>query len=316
MILVVSYPDEEHTDAVIKVLGELGREVDLLDLSEFPVSRSVSLGWETGTRPSLVIEGPRGALDLSQVRVGWWRRVRSFTLDETLRGTNERSFAHSETSHAVLGMLDSLTCAWVNPPGPDEAAHHKPYQWSVAASLGLTLPRTLVTNKPDAARDFLKDGRPAVFKAFLAQLEAWRETRLVEPSDLERLDSVRFAPVIFQDYVEGVDLRITVVGRKIFAAEIDARQTPYPVDMRMVVGEAEVRPVTLPPEVEAGLLALMDRLRLVYGAIDMRRRPDGEHVFLEVNPAGQWMFVENRTGLPITRAVADHLAGLDEPLAG
>ena len=49
---------------------------------------------------------------------------------------------------------------------------------------------------------------------------------------------------------------------------------------------------------------------LVYGAIDMRLTAEGEYVFLEVNPAGQWLFIEERTGQPITAAVADCLAAL------
>jgi hypothetical protein len=128
---------------------------------------------------------------------------------------------------------------------------------------------------------------------------------------------VRLAPVIFQEYVEGVDLRVTVVGDRVFAAEIDARHTSYPCDMRMVVGEASIRAVRLPEAVEAGLLALMRRLGLVYGACDLRRRAGGEHVFLEVNPAGQWLFVEQRTGLPIADALAAELAALaDRSAAG
>jgi hypothetical protein len=63
--------------------------------------------------------------------------------------------------------------------------------------------------------------------------------------------------------------------------------------------------------VHDALLRLMRRLGLVYGAIDLRVRPDGEHVFFEVNPSGQWLFVEERTGLPLTRTFVDVLAGLD-----
>ncbi len=81
--------------------------------------------------------------------------------------------------------------------------------------------------------------------------------------------------------------------------------------MRMVVDEARVRPVTLPPALTAGLLRLMRRLGLVYGAVDLRRRPDGSYVFFEVNPAGQWLFVEERTGMPISSEVAALLSRLD-----
>jgi glutathione synthase/RimK-type ligase-like ATP-grasp enzyme len=82
----------------------------------------------------------------------------------------------------------------------------------------------------------------------------------------------------------------------------------------MVVGEALVRPVTLDSDLQEKLLALQRKLNLVYGAIDMRRTPAGDYYFLEVNPAGQWEFVEERTQLPITRAMADLLASLDRPI--
>jgi glutathione synthase/RimK-type ligase-like ATP-grasp enzyme len=123
---------------------------------------------------------------------------------------------------------------------------------------------------------------------------------------------VRYAPVIFQEYIEGVDLRITVIGNSIFAAEIDAQETSYPVDMRMVIGEAHIRPVELPPKVQKKILELQRRLGLYYGAIDMRRTPQGDYVFFEVNPAGQWLFVEERTQLPISQAIADYLAEMDD----
>jgi glutathione synthase/RimK-type ligase-like ATP-grasp enzyme len=75
--------------------------------------------------------------------------------------------------------------------------------------------------------------------------------------------------------------------------------------------DVAVEAIDLPQAVADGLRALMSRLGLAYGAIDLRRRSDGEHVFLEVNPAGQWLFVEERTGQPITEQVAAALAAHD-----
>jgi glutathione synthase/RimK-type ligase-like ATP-grasp enzyme len=314
MILVVSYREEEHTAGVIQCLERQGREVLLVDLADFPAHSGLKLSWPADEKSSYLVQGPGGATDLVRARVGWWRRVRPFSIDAAIVSPSMRAFAESETSQAVGGMLDALPCVWVNNRAADEAAHRKPYQWEVAREVGLRLPRTLVTNQPEAARAFIREvgiGR-TIFKAFLASIEAWRETRLVEQEDVEKLDLVRYAPVIFQEYVEGVDLRITVVGNQIFAAEIDARKTSYPVDMRMVIGEAELRPVKLPLKVHNTLLKLQRRLGLSYGAIDVRRTPDGEYIFLEVNPAGQWLFVEQRAGLPISQAVADHLAGLED----
>lgn len=94
-----------------------------------------------------------------------------------------------------------------------------------------------------------------------------------------------------------------MVGSELFAAAIYSQETAYPVDFRMDMQRARTEPVTLPDGVRDRVLALLRRLGLVYGAVDMRLTPDGEYVFLEINPAGQWLFVEQRTAQPITRAV-------------
>jgi glutathione synthase/RimK-type ligase-like ATP-grasp enzyme len=313
MILTVSYEGEEHAAGVVGLLREQGREVVQIDLADFPAKSGLTLSWTGEAVSSYRVHSPQGALDLTHARVGWWRRVRPFALDPAIRRPMDVAFVQSETSQAVNGMLDALGCVWVNPREADSSAHHKPYQWTVAQQVGLRVPRTLVTSDPNEARTFIEQigvGK-VIFKAFLASIEDWRETRLVEASDLDRLELVRYSPVIFQEYIPGVDLRITVVGNSIFTAEIDAQKTRYPVDMRMVVGEAKVQPIKLPQKLNKQLLALQKRLQLIYGAIDMRRTSDGEYYFLEVNPAGQWLFAEERTGLPITKAMADLLARLD-----
>jgi len=309
---VISYPGEEHTDSVVEALTRGGREVLRIDMAAFPGQTGLAAEWGAGKPPRFAVDIDGAVADLRRASAVWWRRVQPFQVDPRIGGTDRRHFAVSETTQAVFGVLDSLDCPWVNPREADASAHHKPYQWTVAQAVGLAVPRTLVTTQPSAARDFIASLRPGsvVFKAFLASIEEWRETRLVEAEDVARLDLVRLAPVIFQEYIAGVDLRITIIGESIFAAEIDARSSSYPVDMRMVIDEGEIRAVDLPADLCRQLLELQRRLGLVYGAVDMRRTDDGAYYFLEVNPAGQWLFVERRTGLPITQAHADLLASL------
>ena len=137
----------------------------------------------------------------------------------------------------------------------------------------------------------------------------WRETRLLTTDDLEQLSSVRLAPVIFQEYISAVaDVRVTIVGRQVFAMLIHSRGTSYEVDFRISLREAKTSATTLPRAVEDTLLQLMDDLGLAYGAIDLRLTDDGEYVFLEINPAGEFLFCEAGAGLPITEAVAEWLA--------
>jgi len=310
MILVISYPNEEHTDAVVQRLNEKGREVQQIDLADYPSQNPLTLNWSSDSEsPNYWLGDSKGSVDLSRTKAAWWRRVTPFTADDAIKDLDKRVFAESETSEAMNGMLDALPCQWMNPRAADDAAHHKPYQWSAAKEVGLKIPRTLVTTDPDAAKRFINEigVEKLVYKSFLASHDSWRETRLVRKEDLERLDLVRLAPVIFQEYIPGVDLRIIAVGDQLYTAEIDARNTEYPVDMRMVIGESKIKPIELPSKVKKALLDLQKRLGLVYGAIDVRRTDDGEYYFLEVNPAGQWMFVETLTGLPISQSIADYL---------
>ena len=202
----------------------------------------------------------------------------------------------------------------MNPPIADEVAQRKIRQLQVARRVGLSIPETLVTNRPEAAREFVRRHRPenVIRKAFRNIAQAPRETSLVREEDLAAIDLVRYAPVIFQRFVPAeADLRVTVVEDELFAAAIRSG-ADYRADYRLGLGSASVSPCRLPDDVAARLLELMRSLSLAFGAIDMRLTPDGEHVFLEVNPAGEYLFISERTGQPIAAAIAASLQRHDQ----
>lgn len=311
MIAVVSYPDDPHAAAVIAHLREASVPVTLLDLSDLPDRATLTIGYENGGPPWLEYRrGEDPPLDLRSVQTVWWRRPQVAD-PAAITDPAVRVFAANEWNEAISGLWQLLDARWVNDPVRDEVAARKAYQLRVAAEVGLSVPRTLVTSDPDQARGFIesRNGGQTIFKTFSCTHEIWRETRLVREDELPLLDAVRLAPVIFQEYVPAdVDLRITIVGARMFVAAIHSQETDYPVDFRMSLGQAEVAPAALPEEIERRLHDLMGRLGLSYGAVDMRRTPTGEHVFLELNTAGEFLFVEERTAQPIARSLAELLA--------
>jgi glutathione synthase/RimK-type ligase-like ATP-grasp enzyme len=116
--------------------------------------------------------------------------------------------------------------------------------------------------------------------------------------------------MIFQAYVpKRLELRITVVGRQVFAAEIHSqlsRRTEH--DWRHYnIDQTPYRPHRLPDAVQAQCIRLVEHFGLCYGAIDLVLTPDDRYVFLEINPTGQWRWIEVMTGLPISDAVCDML---------
>jgi glutathione synthase/RimK-type ligase-like ATP-grasp enzyme len=244
------------------------------------------------------------------VRAVWWRRPRPPSLHDAVVDLDRFAFAWREAQEALAGAFLSLRCRWVNHPEREAAAAHKPWQLALAARLGLPVPRSCVTSDPAAARAFLASlrSRPAVVKALQATPADWRPTRLVGPALRKDLPLLRRAPALLQEYVAGVDVRVTAVGRSLFAAAIDARATGSPEDFRPVFDESPVAPARLPADLARRLRALLRALGLAFAAVDLRRDEAGGWYFLEVNPAGQWLFVERRTGQRITEAVARLLA--------
>jgi glutathione synthase/RimK-type ligase-like ATP-grasp enzyme len=313
MILVVSHPGDDHASGVLAELARDGHSAVLVDTARFPEEiRLIQL--VDGDEVRFELRLPGETVDLGLCGAAWWRRPQPYQLDAGL-SEDAVSFAYSECHEALAGLWAALDVHWVNSPELDERAHHKPFQLAAATAVGLRVPRTLITNEPEAARRFVSElgVERTVYKTFLASQDCWRETRILRESEVSMLDLVRLAPVIFQEYVPAAeDLRVTVVGDTLFATAIVPAPNGYQLDYRMNMDEASFAPTRLPAGVEEGIRRLMGRLGLVYGAIDFRRTPDGHYVFLEINPAGEWQFVEERTGQPITRTMAQLLVQLDQ----
>ncbi len=309
-VLILAPEDDEHAVTVAGEIARGGGTAEIVHLADFPQEARLSARYHCcpGVQPRrFQLELMRGTLDLADFGAVWWRRPYPPQISPDVSKPAHRMFAANEAQEALSGLWHSLDAFWVNDPARDQVAHRKAFQLRVAQEIGLPIPDTLITNDPDLARSFADAHgyRDVVYKAFSATEEEWRETRLLRREEMDLLDHVRYAPVIFQSYVKALyDLRVTVVGNQIFAAAIHSQETEYPIDCRMDIGSARFEQVKLPAHVEDLLHRLMDRLGLVYGAIDMRCTPEHDYVFLEINPSGQWLFVEEPTGLGIAAAMA------------
>lgn len=303
MILIISFEDNDH---VRKVTEHLTSDYEIVDMAWFP-SRLKLHAYAGKSRDTLYFDLPSGRrLSLDEVGAVWYRRIRPFTLDAAITDDTGMLFAQSECHEAMQGLLYALDCFWMNPPTADEIALKKVVQHRLAHRLGLSIPETLVTNGPQEALAFIdKHAETGVVrKAFRNIPQAPRETLLVGPPEKALIENVKYAPVIFQQYIPAVlDLRVTLVDGEIFATAFKS-DPGHQVDYRRGIASAEVTSHKLPSEIEEKLLKLMDTFNLKFGAVDFRVTPEGEHVFLEINPAGEYLFASERTGQPIPQAIA------------
>jgi hypothetical protein len=307
VILAVTHRGDEHARPVLDALARQGARAVVLDLALLPARGRLALAYGGRGRRLIHLDGA-GSIDAARVRSVWWRRPLPPRAPRGLSAARAE-YAERQTLAALGGLLGSFEAArYVNHPWRDDAAGHKTLQLAAAERAGLRVPPTLVTSDPAAARAFLRRrGRAGAVHKQLDPSEAdWRRTR--RAGEAAVLRGLRAAPLILQQRVPGLDVRVTAVGDELYAAEIDARRSPSPDDYRGFEDRCRFAACRLPARVEAGLRRLLADLGLDFAAVDLRRDADGGWFFLEVNPAGQWLWVERRTGQPITAALAALLA--------
>jgi hypothetical protein len=326
MILILTEPSDPHADHVINLLKARGAEFVRFHPEDFPARASLSIGYApTGQMRSLLRVGET-TIDLAQVQSVWNRRPRRPVPHEQIQDAAVRDFVAEECQCFLRDLWHVLDCRWL--PGQPLAirrAELKATQLRVAGELGFELPPTLVTNSPNEFLDFYGQHNGNVITklagfGFHQTLSNYfmRFTEVVAKRDVGYVSAIQYCPLILQAYVpKRLELRITVVGRKVFAAEIHSQDTHHTRHdwRRYDLGHTPHFPHALPPEIQARCVGLVERLGLCYGTIDMILTPDGRYVFLEINPSGQYLWIEEKTGLPISAAICDWLMGEEGALS-
>ncbi|MGQ0776567.1 MAG: hypothetical protein ACT4NY_19430 [Pseudonocardiales bacterium] len=212
------------------------------------------------------------------------------------------------------GVLVAQPWRWIDHPGVVADACYKPRQLRVAAQCGLNVPRSLVTNIGAQVREFAAEiGGTFVYKSLSTGVVAERdEVRIIYTSRLiaDELDDevIALCCHLFQEWVPKVfDVRLTVVGDQCFAVAVRAGSPEAEVDWRSRYDDLRYEVYPTPDQVRYEVLAYLRTFGLVFGAFDFSVTPDGRWWFLECNPAGQWGWLAEETGLPIAEAIADEL---------
>ncbi|WP_328333005.1 hypothetical protein OHA70_15445 [Kribbella sp. NBC_00382] len=192
-------------------------------------------------------------------------------------------------------------------------ARVKPHQLAVAARCGLQVPATLITNEPEMVSDFARSAGGRIITKSLATMVTVDDVRgsgvlytAEVAEDLWGDPGIAATAHLFQELIEGVDIRLTVVAGEFFAAEIYPTDLGGPVDIRAHNENVSYRVVEVPDGVRRRVLDLLRELRLAFAALDFRVVPGRGWIFLEANPNGQWAFIPELRD-PIAQAIADFL---------
>ncbi len=322
MILLLTAPHDAHVDAIEPILDQASVPYFRFDPANFPATATVTVRVDPTGALTGELHGDGVDIDLSTISATWIRRPGKPTPSATLVD-RAREFVASESADVAREVFDLF--GGIRLPGHDadiRRASFKFRQLRLAATLGFDIPPSVMTNDPDEVLDFWADHAPLVSKqsgntqiiTFDDGDRGGRYTLPVTNRDLSHVEAVRLCPITFQPrIVKHRELRVTVVGSKVFAAEIASQDSHHTAgDWRMYDDtRCRVTASSLPENVEQRCVEIVQRLHLRYGAIDLIRTPDDRYVFLEVNPSGQYLWIEATTGLPITNAIAQLLIDAD-----
>jgi hypothetical protein len=320
MILILTQPFDPHADNMSQILQARGAEFVRFNPAEFPSQAGLSVGYGANGKMQSFLRLGEKVIDLTQLQSVWSRRPRPPVPHEQIQDAKMREFIALDCQTFVQDLWNALPCRWLpGHPAAIQRAQMKASQLRVAAELGLELPPTLVTNSSEEFLDFYnqhngnvvsKLAGPAFDRTVGEAAGLQRFTEVISKRDIGYAASLQYCPMILQAYVpKRFELRITVVGKEVFAAEIHSQQTHHTrYDWRRYdLSNTPHFPHDLPPELQERCVRLVERLELCYGAIDMILTPDGRYVFVEINPSGQYLWIEEETGLPISAAICDLL---------
>jgi len=242
----------------------------------------------------------------------WYRRTKFPSL--TPESHDEHLYLVNEADMFMRNIFGLIKGRWLSDPFSLERAENKFLQLEIARRIGLSVPETLVTSDRNAVKDFLLQHDKAIIKPISTGRMSYSDqyskqifSNIVPKSIIESFETFDYTPAIFQKYIEKeYEIRITVIGSDVFAAKVNSQEEiETSTDWRRK--KLPFIPYDLPNEIAQLCILMLNELNVGFGAFDFIKSKDGKYYFLEVNPNGQWVWIEKDTGLKISDSIIKYL---------
>nr|WP_294938960.1 ATP-grasp ribosomal peptide maturase [uncultured Flavobacterium sp.] len=319
MILCISHSNDYYTiDIVIKRLEELGKKVCRFNADDF--SHKLRFDYTGNSEGiSVVLQTPEGTFSTQDIEAVWYRKLWGITPPDDLDHSFHRMYLQEYTTMRNLFFESIAHVPWMNPMNADhQIGENKLEQLKLAVASGLEIPESLFTNDPVKVKDFFysvcKGNMIAKLHGSLSRSMSgdtpFFPTTSIHEEDLENLDTLSYCPMIFQRNIDkAYELRIIYVDGIFYTGKINAETSVKgKTDWRIATDVALAwESYDLPEAVCSAITIMMKKMGLFFGAIDMIRQKDGQYIFLEVNPQGEWGMIQRDLGYPIGETIAEKL---------
>jgi len=310
-ILIIGDEDDPHVSEVCNALKN--GKVNYFILN--PFKGEINTLTYTFDPLEILISYKEKSISYSDITAVWWRFKPLLTnYPKTIGEFETQSFIKREWQLTLEPLKHYLKeCFWINKRDSDSLARNKPYQLDLAVQNGFKIPKGIISNNSPFINETVNDFEKFLYKPlsyFIIPPDRILYSSLMTTKELAvKKNNIELAPCIFQEYIEkDFEVRITIVGTTIFPVKINSQKhhkTKF--DWRKDQQKLEYEILDLSPEFTSQLLKLHSAFGIFYGAYDFIVSPDGTFHFLEVNPAGQWLWLERAMNLNISESIADAL---------
>lgn len=314
MVWILGQPRDVHIEKVSAALSRMGRQFACFERYHPSSKMTLQFNGTSSTQTSHAASCP--PFSLSDVASVWWR-MKPYLASELTGGAGPitERFIVREWGQLFKALPVFLPHAkWVNPLRESDLMSAKPCQLQRASALGLMVPNTVISNIIEDVLPLFDKHKHVVYKplhSFTAPPAYAIYTTKIARQDINKSqESFTLTPGIFQAYIEkAYELRVTIIRDRVFTAQIDSQSAEETsVDWR----RNQLRPMYKPGSLSKQTLDLLLRFHstagLVYAAYDFIVDKEGREVFLECNPGGQWLWIEDALGFPISKEIAGELA--------
>lgn len=310
MVLIFTDNLDAHVDFVIEKLKKENIPYFRFNLNVSDLKNT----YVSFKNDNWTIKNEFGEISTEQVSCVWYRK--SFVellLDERENPTADFLIWKGEWNKTLLGIQNSVkNKPCLNPLRKAYKGENKYYQMDIAQEVGFEMPETLVSNSKKDILEFVNKHKKCIFKLMtqdLYKVDGEYQSlyaNVISSADVEKFGELGENPLVFQRYIEKqFEVRYTVVGKEHFVCKIDSQKSKKANEdwRRYDISHTPHSVIEPPAEIKEKVNKFMQTLGIVYGALDFIVTPDNKWIFLEINCMGQFLWIEELTGLKISDAI-------------